>query len=526
MKTNFTSFKPRGLFLTALFMMLYAGAQAQTTHFVDVTNNKYTPATITISPGDEVTWTNSEGFHNVNGTTGTYPDNPESFGNNTGTGWTFSHTFNTTGVYDYQCDPHVGVGMVGQVIVEESAYELTINFSEMNPHADQDLWIRVEDADSGDELYRGSEVVAASFSTIVPGIESGRDYIVEMYADHNENGRYDAPGDDHAWSVELNNVDGNETMNFVHNTNFTDIEWEHAATVNLSAMNPHVGQEIYFALIETATGMVVDRESEIVSESFSVVLDELESGKGYHIDFFADHNDNGHYDAPSDDHAWRLEIASANGDEVFDFTHNTNFTDIQWKHRLRVRFEGMDPHVGQMMKLFVKDQATGTVLDSVVVSSIEDADFDIESHILEVGGDYFVDFYADLNQSGGYDAPPADHAWRLAVDNAMGDVDLDFTHNTTFTDIMDEGTTSAASAYAEMALKVYPNPAASLITIESETMIRSAEIFSISGAVVKSFAGMNTLRSTISLDLLTEGVYFLKVTSEDAAEAVVRIMKQ
>jgi len=291
-------------------------------------------------------------------------------------------------------------------------------------------------------------------------------------------------------------------------------------------MNPHVGQEIYFALIETATGMVVDRESEIVSESFSVVLDELESGKGYHIDFFADHNDNGHYDAPSDDHAWRLEIASANGDEVFDFTHNTNFTDIQWSHRLRVRFEGMDPHVGQMMKLFVKDQSSGETLDSVVLSSIEDADFDIESHILEVGGDYFVDFYADLNQSGGYDAPPTDHAWRLVVDNAMGDVDLDFTHNTTFTDIMNEGTTSAASTYAKMALKVYPNPAASLITIESESMIRSAEIFSISGAVVKSVPGIDSRRRSISLDGLAGGVYFIKVTSDNAAGASLRIIKQ
>ena len=214
--------------------------------------------------------------------------------------------------------------------------------------------------------------------------------------------------------------------------------------------------EIYFALIETSTGIVVDRESEIVTESFSVVLDELESGVGYHIDFFADHNGNGYYDAPADDHAWRLEIASANGDEVFDFSHNTNFTDIEWKHRLRVRFDGMNPHIGQMLKLYVRDQSSGTTLDSVTVAQIEDADFDIESHILEVGGSYTVDFYADLNKNNIYDAPPADHAWRLEVNNAMGDVDLDFTHNTTFTDIMKTETTSFAPTYAENALKWFP----------------------------------------------------------------------
>ncbi len=316
MKTKFTPISPRGIYLAALFMLLYAGAQAQTTHSVDVTNNKYTPAVITISPGDEVTWTNSEGFHNVNGTTGTYPGNPESFGNNTGTGWTFSHTFNTPGVYDYQCDPHVNLGMVGQVIVEEGLFKLTVNFT------------------------------------------------------------------------------------------------------------------------------------------------------------------------------------------------------------------GMDPHVGQMFKLYVRDQPTGDILDSVVINSIDNADFDIELQILEVGGDYFVDFYADLNQNSAYDAPPADHAWRLVVDNAMGDVDLDFTHNTTFTDIMDPGTTYSETAYAEMGIMVYPNPASDMITVESESMIRSAEILSVTGAVVKSITGINTLQRSISLNALEGGIYFLKVTSDEAAEAVVRIMKR
>ncbi|MEX0980952.1 MAG: T9SS type A sorting domain-containing protein, partial [Bacteroidales bacterium] len=438
----------------------------------------------------------------------------------------YSHTFNTPGVYDYQCDPHAGLGMVGQVIVEAHSSELTINFSGMNPHIGQDIWLRVEDAASGDEIFRGSEVVEASFSMDVPGIVSGNDYIVEMYADHNENGRYDAPGDDHAWRLQLNDVDVDETVDFVHNTDFTDIEWKHAAMVRLTGMNPHVGQESYFALLETATGKVVDRKSEIVSESFSVTLEALESGVGYHIDFFADHNNNGYYDAPADDHAWRLEIANANGDEVLDFAHNTNFTDIDWKHRLRVRFDGMNPHIGQMLKLYVRDQSSGTTLDSVTVAAIEDAEFDIESHILEVGGSYHVDFYADLNENGTYDAPPTDHAWRLDVSNAMGDVDLDFTHNTEFTDIMETGTTSAAAAYAELSLKVYPNPVRSQLTVESESIIRKAEILSVSGAVLSSYSEINASQWSIFLDEFAVGVYLLRISSDNAPVTVVRIMKQ
>lgn len=526
MKTKLTHRILRSTLVAAFYVACSAGLHAQTTHQVNVTSDEFTPDVITITVGDEVTWTNSEGYHNVNGTTGTYPDNPESFGNSPGTGWTFSHTFNTPGVYDYQCDPHVNLGMVGQVIVEAPASVLTINFSGMNPHIGQDLWLRVEDVASGEEIFRGVDVVEASFSMIVTGISSGNDYIIEMYADHNGNGRYDAPGDDHAWSLEVNDVSGDETVDFVHNTNFTDIEWEHAATVNLSGMNPHVGQEIYFALIETATGKVVDRESETVTESFSVVLDELESGTGYHIDFFADHNGNGYYDAPSDDHAWRLNIESANGDEVFDFSHNTNFTDIEWKHRLRVRFDGMNPHIGQMLKLFVRDQSTGTTLDSVVISSIEDADFDVESHILEVGGSYHVDFYADLNGNGAYDAPPADHAWRLVVNNAMGDVDLDFTHNTTFTDISDTGTTSSLPSYAEQAFKVYPNPSTDHVTVESGKVIRAISVLSVSGAVVRSYSGINTTMQIISLEDLAAGFYLLRISSDHVPDTVFRIQKR
>jgi len=208
-----------------------------------------------------------------------------------------------------------------------------------------------------------------------------------------------------------------------------------SVTLNLSGMIPHVGQEMYFALIDVETGEVIDRKSEIAQELFSVNLGELQSGRAYYVDFFADHNNNNQYDAPSADHAWRLEIASASGNEVLDFMHNTNFTDIMWKHRLRVRFSGMTPHLGQMLSLYVREMSSGSYLDTVVVGQIEDADFDVTSHVLEPGKSYLVDFYADHNGNGKYDAPPSDHAWRIETGETAGDVDIDFMHNTNFTDI-------------------------------------------------------------------------------------------
>ncbi len=86
---------------------------------VEVSNNKFSPKDIVINEGESVRWINVQGFHNVNGSTDIYPNNPEGFTNGAAASgsWVFDFTFNTAGVYDYQCDPHVGLGMVGTVTV-------------------------------------------------------------------------------------------------------------------------------------------------------------------------------------------------------------------------------------------------------------------------------------------------------------------------------------------------------------------------------------------------------------------------
>ena len=407
--------------------LLVAGnfaASGQTSHSVDVTNNVYTPKEITINQGDTVIWTNSEGRHNVNGQQSVYPSNPESFGNDVGTGWVFSHVFTIPGVYDYQCDPHVQFGMVGTVTVLDSTatihevlvsngtftpqditimlgdvikwrqiegshnvngnqdtypdnpasfgngpaapgdwlyyyqftmpgkydYQcdphvqfgmvgkvtvmellpdsLTINFSGMTPHLGQNGWLLVRDSDTGEEIERSAGIIEESFTLKVLGIIAGHNYTVDIFADHNGNGHYDAPPADHAWRYEIENIAADEVLEFTHNTDFTDIAWEHRAIVNLSGMTPHLDQDIHFALVDIETGEVIDRKSELVEESFSVGLGELMMGKSYYVDFYSDHNGNGSYDAPPTDHAWRLEIANAMGDDTIDFAHNTDFTDV------------------------------------------------------------------------------------------------------------------------------------------------------------------------------------------------------
>lgn len=107
--------------LSALF--LSSLAFAQTNHLVQARpNNTFDPNLLIIEVGDTVTWTNAGGNHNVNGSLAAYPDNPEGFSNGTAStaSWTFQHVFTLPGAYDYQCDPHQFLGMVGTIIVNDN----------------------------------------------------------------------------------------------------------------------------------------------------------------------------------------------------------------------------------------------------------------------------------------------------------------------------------------------------------------------------------------------------------------------
>ena len=116
MKTNST-FKTRSCFALIFILALSLNLKGQTTHNVSVTSNVFTPSQLTITVGDKVVWKNDEGSHNVNGKQATFPNNPSSFGNEVGAAWTYEYVFSTAGTYNYQCDPHAGMGMVGKIIV-------------------------------------------------------------------------------------------------------------------------------------------------------------------------------------------------------------------------------------------------------------------------------------------------------------------------------------------------------------------------------------------------------------------------
>lgn len=108
-----------GILTVHFVLLIVALSSAQKLIEVGVSNFRFTPPNIEITTGDTVRWTNTQGTHNVNGTTEKYPDNPESFGNSVaGPGWVYIYVFNSAGTYNYNCDPHESSGMKGVIEVK------------------------------------------------------------------------------------------------------------------------------------------------------------------------------------------------------------------------------------------------------------------------------------------------------------------------------------------------------------------------------------------------------------------------
>lgn len=288
-------------------------------------------------------------------------------------------------------------------------------------------------------------------------------------------------------------------------------------TLNFSMMSPHVGDDVWLSVIEAESKTEVGRAHALGALVFVMEIPNiLEDGKSYQVDFFADENKNGHYDPPGADHAWRLEIINAQGNETLEFSHQIAFTDVEWKHRLRLDLSGMEESIGEMMYLYVREQSTGAYLDTVILESIPDGAFTMDSYVIGNGGSYMLDFYADMNGNGLYDAPPVDHAWRISSVNTTGDRNLEFVHKLDFTDIF--LTLGVGTEEESLPLSVFPNPASSHLFINMDPdRDNSGSLSVLNAAGVTVLSQMFTASGAIfDLDIgqLPEGIYFLQIETQ------------
>ena len=100
-------------------------ALAQTTHNVDMyskdpenkkNRNIFKPLIHSVEVGDTVTFLPTEKGHNSASTKNMIPEGVEPWRGKLSK--EISVTFDKPGVYGYQCDPHVNLGMVGLIIVK------------------------------------------------------------------------------------------------------------------------------------------------------------------------------------------------------------------------------------------------------------------------------------------------------------------------------------------------------------------------------------------------------------------------
>ncbi|MGY8868749.1 MAG: plastocyanin/azurin family copper-binding protein, partial [Methylophagaceae bacterium] len=134
MKTNFDKKNPKKFlgYLMASALVFFAGSSFATNHVVtiDSPTNSFTPSALTIDVGDSVTWTNDAGFHNVNGDLSTFQSNADGSINSgaAGSSWVdYVWVCTTAGSYDYQCDPHASVGMVGTIAANAPPVTCTLD---------------------------------------------------------------------------------------------------------------------------------------------------------------------------------------------------------------------------------------------------------------------------------------------------------------------------------------------------------------------------------------------------------------
>jgi plastocyanin len=116
---------PSGLRLAVLVGVLgwACSVQAATT-VVNVQNFTFTPATVTINPGDAIQWHFINGMHTT--TSGTFVDGPDGL-------WdapidvsnqNFTRTFSASGIFNYYCQFHGAGGMVGTITVSGASCTL------------------------------------------------------------------------------------------------------------------------------------------------------------------------------------------------------------------------------------------------------------------------------------------------------------------------------------------------------------------------------------------------------------------
>jgi hypothetical protein len=130
------------------------------------------------------------------------------------------------------------------------------------------------------------------------------------------------------------------------------------------------------------------------------------------------------------------ESDAGSGDPDHPPTVDAGPPDLGAVRSLHVRLTGMDDDINRFSQFRVVTTAGEFFVMFVIHEGIPTADYEFDlPGALFVDQAYRLDFFIDHDNSGGYNAPPTDHAWSVAIPAGAGDVSLELPFNTNFMDI-------------------------------------------------------------------------------------------
>jgi pseudoazurin len=109
-------------YCTVLLGLIFIAPTFAAEHKINAEARVYNPDIIYIAPGDTVNYTNMTSHNAVSYIV---PEGAEGFGvKGQLPGGSFSITLEKEGIYGYVCEPHIGFGMVGVIVVGNASQEM------------------------------------------------------------------------------------------------------------------------------------------------------------------------------------------------------------------------------------------------------------------------------------------------------------------------------------------------------------------------------------------------------------------
>jgi len=186
-------------FTISFFILFHSSALLYATNHVikfgGTLGNNYSPKELEVAVGDTVTWEGTFSTHPLSSTS--VPPGAASFEKNTGT--TFSYLVQVEGTYNYQCDFHVGLGMIGSFSATVSSVEgiglsvqpATFSLEQNYPNPFNPITtIRYQLPISGEVKLGIYNLTGQKIETLVSEWQSAGSYQVQWNADEKASGVY------------------------------------------------------------------------------------------------------------------------------------------------------------------------------------------------------------------------------------------------------------------------------------------------------------------------------------------------